>query len=64
MVFAVGLAEALPLIDSTADCEHCGGTIAWYEGFGWLHVTGWYACRWPQTGVPRELMAAPAEGRP
>jgi hypothetical protein len=61
MVHAVRLLEAQPRIDSTADCGHCGGVIVWDEVHGWLHVDGFYACRHPATGQPREVMAAPAE---
>lgn len=63
MVYAVGLQEPTPRIDSEADCGHCAGRIAWDEVHGWLHLDGWYACRWPQTDTPREVMAAPT-GRP
>lgn len=60
MVHRVGPAEAQPRIGSEDDCEHCGGRIIWNEVYGWLHVSDWYACRWPHSGVPREVMAAPA----
>lgn len=63
MVYAVGLAEAQPPIDSSADCEHCGGSIVWDEVHGWLHLDGWYACRYPQRGLPREVMASPSQER-
>jgi hypothetical protein len=61
MVYAVGLAEAQPRIDSLADCGHCGGPIAWDEVHGWLHLDGWYACRYPVSGLPREVMASPSQ---
>jgi hypothetical protein len=65
MVYATGLIEVMPRIDSIADCEHCGGvdcggSIVWDEVHGWMHTDRWYACRWPHSSVPREVMAAPA----
>jgi hypothetical protein len=64
MVYAIGLAEEQPRIDSLADCGHCAGQIVSDEVHGWLHIDGWYACRSPVSGRPRELMAAPAKGQP
>jgi hypothetical protein len=64
MVYAVGLAEEQPRIDSVADCGHCGGQIVWDEVHGWLNLRGWYACRHPVSGVPREVMAVPATELP
>jgi hypothetical protein len=64
MVYAVGLVDPQPRIDSTADCGHCAGPVVWDEVYGWLHLDGWYACRWPGGGAPREVMAAPAEEQP
>ena len=64
MVYAVGLADVQPRIDSVADCGHCAGVIVWDEVHGWLHTTGWYACRKPVSGEPREVRAAPAQARP
>jgi hypothetical protein len=61
MVYAVGLADIAPRIVSASDCGHCGGGIAWDEVHGWLHVDGFYACRNPTSGRPREVMAAPAQ---
>jgi hypothetical protein len=64
MVYAVGLAEPQPRIDSSADCEHCGGSIVWDEVHGWLHLSGWYACRYPHSGLTREAMASPHREQP
>jgi hypothetical protein len=65
MVYTAGLIEVMPRSDSIDDCGHCGGTIVWDEVHGWLHTTGWYACRWPQSCIPRKVMAEPAvEERP
>jgi hypothetical protein len=64
MVYAIGLAEEQPPIDSLADCGHCAGQIVWDEVYGWLHSDGWYACRNPVGGTPREIMAAPAPVQP
>ncbi|HYU09424.1 MAG TPA: hypothetical protein VEK77_08595 [Gemmatimonadales bacterium] len=64
MVYAVGLADPQPRIDSVTDCGHCGGQIVWDEVHGWLHIDGWYACRHPSSGVPREVMASPSKERP
>ncbi|WP_239340858.1 hypothetical protein [Frankia sp. CiP3] len=64
MVHAIGLAEEQPRIDSLADWGRCVGQIVWDEVHGWLHIDGWYACRDPGNGAPREVMAAPAEGQP
>jgi len=64
MVYAVGLAEPQPRIDSVAYCGHCGGLIAWDEVHGWMHLSGWYACRNAVDGAPREVMAAPASELP
>ena len=63
MVYTVGLAEVQPRIDSVADCGHCPGQIVWDEVHGWLHLDGFYACRNPVSGAPREVMATPAEER-
>jgi hypothetical protein len=46
-----------------ADCEHCGGSIIWDEVQGWLHLSGWYACRNPDSGAAREVMASPSQER-
>jgi len=64
MVYAVGLAEVSPRIDSVAGCGHCARQIVWDEVHGWLHVDGFYACRNPTSGRPREVMAAPALVQP
>jgi hypothetical protein len=64
MVYAIAVVEEQPRIDSVADCGHCAGQIVWDEVHGWLHVDGWYACRDPAGGTPREVMAAPSKGRP
>lgn len=63
MVYAVGLTETQPPIDSLADCGHCGGSIIWDEVHGWLHLSGWYACRNPDSGAAREVMASPSQER-
>jgi hypothetical protein len=63
MAYAVGVAEPMPRIDSTADCANCPGTVVWDEVHGWVHSTGWYACRCPTTGAPREVMAEPRKER-
>ena len=60
MVYTAELAEPVPRIDAVANCGHCGGGIVRNEVHGWLHLTGWHACRWPTSGTPREVMAAPA----
>ncbi len=39
MAYAVGVAEPMPRIDSTADCVHCPGTVVWDEVHGWVHTT-------------------------
>ena len=62
MVYAVGVAELMPRIDSLADCAHCPGTVVWDEAHGWVHTTGWYACRSP-SGAPHEVLAEPRKGR-
>jgi hypothetical protein len=41
MVYAVGLADPQPRIDSVTDCGHCCGQIVWDEVHGWLHIDGW-----------------------
>ena len=64
MVYAVGLADVQPRIDTLADCRHCSGPIVWDEAHGWLHGDGFYACRNPIDGRPREVMAAPSRVRP
>jgi len=64
MVYTVRVAEQQPWIGSVADCEHCPGQIVWHEVHGWLHTDGWYACRSPASGRPREVMAAPVSARP
>jgi hypothetical protein len=53
----------MPRIDSLADCVHCPGTVVWDEVHGWVHTTGWYACRNPATGAPREVLAQPVKGK-
>jgi hypothetical protein len=64
MVYAIGLAEEQLRIDSLADRGHCAGQIVWDKVHGWLPIDGWYACRSPVSGRPREILAAPAEGQP
>jgi hypothetical protein len=61
MVYAVASAEVTPRLDSEAECVYCDGAIAWDEVFGWLHTSGWYACRWPLSDIPREVMAGPRQ---
>ena len=56
------VAEVTPRIDSLADCNHCGSGIVWDEVYGWLHTSGWYACRWSQ-GAPREVLSNPSSTR-
>ena len=64
MVYAIGLAEATPCTGSVADCGHRAGVIVWDDACGWLHVDGFYACRNPIDGRPREVTAASALARP
>jgi hypothetical protein len=64
MVQTSGLTAPTPRVDSAASCAHCVGIVVWDEVHGWLHTDGFYACRSPDTGLPREVLAAPREEQP
>jgi hypothetical protein len=55
MVYAVGLAENQPRIDSVADCRYSAGQIAGDQAHGWC------ACHKPISGRPRKVTATPSE---